>query len=67
MTCAGCEARREWMRRQCERSKERMRLCIERLGGGFNPKQSAISKDDGITEQSNGADCGPEQQSDGSA
>lgn len=67
MTCASCEQRREWMKKQYERSKERMRLCIERLGVGSNPKQSAISKDNGITEQNNGADCGPEQQSDGSA
>ena len=31
MTCQGCEARRKWMKEQYERSKERMRLCIERL------------------------------------
>ncbi len=31
MTCQGCEARRKWMKDQYERSKERMRLCIERL------------------------------------
>ena len=31
MTCAACEARRKWMKEQYERSKERMRLCIERL------------------------------------
>ena len=31
MTCQGCEARRKWIERQYERSKERMRLCIERL------------------------------------
>lgn len=33
MTCQGCEARRKWMKEQYERSKERMRLCIERLTG----------------------------------
>ena len=31
MTCQGCEARRKWMKEQYERSRERMRLCIERL------------------------------------
>jgi len=39
MACAGCEARREWMKKQYERSKERMRLCIERLTVGSDPKQ----------------------------
>lgn len=31
MICQGCEARRKWIEKQYERSKERMRLCIERL------------------------------------
>ena len=31
MTCQGCEARRKWMKEQYERSRERMRLCIEQL------------------------------------
>lgn len=31
MTCNSCEQRRQWMKEQYERSKERMRLCIERL------------------------------------
>ena len=61
MTCAACEQRREWMKKQYERSKERMRLCIERLTNPVDPKQPAISQDDGSTEQSNGADHRPEQ------
>ena len=36
MTCAACEARRKWMKEQYERSKERMRLCIERLTSKAN-------------------------------
>lgn len=36
MTCQGCEARRKWMKEQYERSKERMRLCIERLTSKAN-------------------------------
>lgn len=31
MVCKSCEERREWMKEQYERSRERMRLCIERL------------------------------------
>ena len=31
MACADCEKRREWMKKQYDNSKERMRLCIERL------------------------------------
>lgn len=33
MTCQGCEQRREWLRKQSERAKERMRLCLQRLTG----------------------------------
>lgn len=32
MTCATCEARREWVRKQYERSKERMRKVLRSLG-----------------------------------
>lgn len=31
MTCQGCEQRRQWLRKQSERAKERMRLCLQRL------------------------------------
>lgn len=67
MTCAACEARREWVRKQYERSKERMRLCIERLTNPVDPKQPAAIQDDGGTESFTGSDHGTEQQSDGSA
>lgn len=33
MTCQGCEQRRQWLRKQSERAKERMRLCLQRLTG----------------------------------
>lgn len=56
MTCAACEQRREWMKKQYERSKERMRLCIERLTVGSDPKQPTTNQDDGSTKQSNGPD-----------
>ena len=67
MTCASCEQRREWMKKQYERSKERMRLCIERLTNPTDPKQSATIKDNGSTESFDGPDRRTEQQSDGSA
>lgn len=67
MTCAACEARREWVRKQYERSKERMRLCIERLTNPSNPKQPAAIQDNGSAEPLNGSDRRTEQQSDGSA
>ena len=56
MICASCEQRREWVRKQYERSKERMRLCIERLTNPVDPKQPAAIQDDGSTKQSNGPD-----------
>ena len=56
MTCASSEQRREWMKKQYERSKERMRLCIERLTVGSDPKQPTTYQDDGSTKQSDGTD-----------
>ena len=67
MTCTSCEQRREWMKKQYERSKERMRLCIERLTNSSNPKQPTVIQDDGSTESLNGSDRRAEQQPDGSA
>lgn len=32
MTCQGCEQRREWLRKQSERAKERMRKVLRGLG-----------------------------------
>ncbi|MFW1996757.1 hypothetical protein ACG904_17675 [Acinetobacter guillouiae] len=32
MTCQGCEQRREWVRKQSERAKERMRKVLRGLG-----------------------------------
>lgn len=32
MTCRGCEQRREWIRKQSERAKERMRKVLRGLG-----------------------------------
>lgn len=32
MTCQGCDQRREWIRKQSERAKERMRKVLRGLG-----------------------------------
>ena len=44
MACAGCEARREWVRKQYERSKERMQLCIERLTNPTDQTEQSVNK-----------------------
>ena len=44
MTCAACEARRKWMKEQYERSKERMRLCIERLTSKATRAEQPVNK-----------------------
>lgn len=44
MTCAACEQRREWMKKQYERSKERMRLCIERLTPKATRTEQPVNK-----------------------
>ena len=52
MTCQGCEQRREWIRKQSERSKERMRLCLKRLTGQANRAEQSSNR----TEQSTHSD-----------
>lgn len=47
MTCQGCEARRKWMKEQYERSKERMRLCIEQLTSKANRTEQQTNKPSG--------------------
>ena len=53
MTCQGCEARRKWMKEQYERSRERMRLCIERLTHKADRAEQPVIKE---PEQINRAD-----------
>lgn len=48
MTCQGCEQRREWLRKQSERAKERMRLCLQRLTGQADRAEQSSNR----TEQS---------------
>lgn len=45
MTCQGCEARRKWMKEQYERSRERMRLCIERLTSKANRTEQSVANE----------------------
>ena len=52
MTCQGCEQRREWIRKQSERAKERMRLCLRRLTGEAGRAEQQTNR----TEQSTHSD-----------
>lgn len=52
MTCQGCEQRREWIRKQSERAKERMRLCLQRLTGQADRAEQQTNR----TEQSTYSD-----------
>lgn len=51
MTCQGCEQRREWIRKQSERAKERMRKVLRGLGV-IDPAE----QQDNRTEQSTHSD-----------
>lgn len=59
MACASCEQRRQWMKKHYELSKERMRLCLERLSNKANRAEQSTaeeSKHAGRTEQSTDSD-----------
>lgn len=59
MACASCERNGQWMKRQYERSKESMRIRIERLGFKVaRTEQSATeeSKHSDRAEQSTDSD-----------
>lgn len=47
MTCQGCEARREWMKKHARQAKERMQRVLMSLGVGT--KQSVDSIDQPVT------------------
>ncbi|MFW1946202.1 hypothetical protein ACG93R_22220 [Acinetobacter guillouiae] len=51
MTCQGCEQRREWIRKQNERAKERMRKVLRGLGV-IDPAEQQTNR----TEQSTHSD-----------
>ena len=54
MGCKSCEERRQWMKEQYERSKERMRLCIERLTGRDASSNEQPKPSDDSSKQSTG-------------
>ena len=45
MTCKGCEARREWIKQQTERAKQRMQLCLQQLTGRANQTEQSVNSD----------------------
>lgn len=47
MTCQGCEARREWMKKHARQAKERMQRVLMSLGVGA--KQSVDSIDQPVS------------------
>ncbi len=47
MTCQGCEARREWMKKHARQAKERMQRVLMSLGVGT--KQSVDSIDQSVS------------------
>ncbi|MFW1748788.1 hypothetical protein ACG9XW_21680 [Acinetobacter guillouiae] len=51
MTCQGCEQRRQWIRKQSERAKERMRKVLRGLGV-IDPAEQQTNR----TEQSTYSD-----------
>ena len=52
MACAGCEARRECIKRQTERAKHRMQLCMQRLAGQTDRTEQSTYSDQQRTERS---------------
>ena len=45
MTCTSCEARREWIRKQAERAKQRMQLCLQQLTGQADRTEQSTDSD----------------------
>ena len=45
MTCKECEARREWIKQQTERAKQRMQMCLQRLTGRANQTEQSVNSD----------------------
>lgn len=49
MTCQGCEQRRQWMKKQYERSKERMLRVFKSLGV-VDPTEQQINRAEQSTD-----------------
>lgn len=45
MACATCEKTREWTKRQLERSKASIQLCLERLGVKANRTERSAAEE----------------------
>lgn len=44
MACTSCEARREWIKQQAARAKQRMQLCMQRLSGQADRTEQSVNK-----------------------
>ncbi|OTG85835.1 hypothetical protein B9T31_09575 [Acinetobacter sp. ANC 4558] len=56
MACKGCDERREWMSKQIERAKERMRLCLQQLGVDADSKHGGTKQINGSAKPTNSTD-----------
>lgn len=50
MACATCEKTREWTKRQLERSKASIQLCLERLGAKANRTEQSVNHSEQSTD-----------------
>lgn len=51
MSCKDCEARREWIKQQTERAKQRMQLCLQRLTGQADRTEQSADSDQQRTKR----------------
>ncbi|WP_158654324.1 hypothetical protein [Acinetobacter sp. ACNIH2] len=51
MTCQGCEARREWIKKHARQAKERMQRVLMSLGVGAKQSVDSIDQSDGADQQ----------------
>lgn len=54
MSCSGCEARREWIKRNTERARLKLQLLLQQLSSGTNQRVSGSNSDSQHAERSHG-------------
>lgn len=62
MTCSGCEARREWIKRNLQRADRKRKLLLQWIAGQrIDSSGSGFNSGSQGAERSDVADHGPEQ------
>ncbi len=56
MSCSGCEARREWIKRNTERAKLKLQRLLLQLSSGTNQCVSGTDSNSQYAERSHGSD-----------